>query len=64
MLRDLTSFKGSVVKTEGLGDFKLSPLLKSKLKGLLNSQGYDFNDYTSYAITDKETEDKLSLIHI
>jgi hypothetical protein len=58
MLRDLTNFRGSVVKAEGLGDFKLSPLLKSKLKGLLNSRGYDFNDYTSYAITDKETENK------
>lgn len=58
MLRDLTRLKGFVVDSDGLGDFKLPAEIKSKLQDLLNAQGYEFNDYTSYAITDKASEGK------
>lgn len=58
MLRDLTQIKGSVINTNTLNDFKLPTELKLKFKSLLNSQGYEFNDYTSYAITDKASESK------
>ncbi|WP_396588246.1 AAA family ATPase [Bermanella sp. R86510] len=58
MLRDLTQIKGSVIDTSGLNDFKLPAELKSRFKNLLNSEGYEFNDYTSYAITDKASEGK------
>ncbi|MFY0701943.1 MAG: AAA family ATPase [Bermanella sp.] len=58
MLRDLTQIKGSIINTNALNDFKLPTELKLKFKSLLNSQGYEFNDYTSYAITDKASEAK------
>ncbi len=63
MLRDLTDIKGllvtnPVVNIDGLEDFKLPYLFKAKLKDLLSSRGYYFNDYTSYAVTDKESQEK------
>jgi hypothetical protein len=58
MLSDLTLLKGLVVDQNGLSDFKLPAPIRSQLQGLLSAQGYEFNDYTSYAITDKASEGK------
>lgn len=58
MLRDLTLLKGVVVDTDGLSDFKLPPQIRSQLQDILKTQGYEINDYTSYAITDKASEGK------
>jgi|TARA_B110001454_G_scaffold133059_1_gene123889 hypothetical protein len=58
MLRDLTQLKGIVVDEDGLSDFKLPSQLISQLKDPLSALGYELNDYTSYAITDKASVGK------
>jgi hypothetical protein len=63
MLKDLTVIKEAVVdfpivKENSLSDFRLPESLQKKLKDFLKDKGYDFNLYTSYAITDKATSSK------
>lgn len=59
MLRDLRKIKPStpVVEKENLNDFKVSQEIKSRLNQLLGPADFSFNDYTSFAITDKATND-------
>ena len=60
MLKRLSNFSTTkpFLKTKDLSDHKLSPKLISILTPSFRAIGYDFDRYTSYAITDKETVGK------
>jgi hypothetical protein len=59
MLKDLTTIEipSPVVNSKTLNPFKISSVLREKLKEILGDKGYVFGEFTSYVVTDREKAD-------